>query len=565
MNRNDSFSFSNVPHLDIERSRFDRNNRLLTTLNTGDLVVIYSEEVLPGDSITMDVSTLCRMTTPIFPVMDNCYLDTYFFFVPNRIVWYHWKAFMGENENSYWVPETDYQVPILTAPDDGWQKGSLADYFGLPTNIPNIEVSQLYFRAYCAVWNEWFRDQNTMNPCYFYTGDNNFSGTNLTKGNLSDTEYFEQRLLNALKGGCTLPVSKFHDYFTSALPSPQRGEPVELSLVKDNLRVSTFNGDPLHFGVENGNGGIIVGVPNSNSYIGVIGGSLNPSDNGDLVLMDQSLSDGPGLVPTNLQVNPQDVTSISVNEMRLAFQMQKFYEELARGGSRYREILKSLFGVTSPDATQQVPEYLGGSRIPINIDQVLQTSSTDATSPQGNTAAYSLTTDISNGFTKSFTEHGMIIGVACIRTDHTYQQGIAKQWSRRNRFDYYFPVFANIGEQPILQKEIYARGNELDDDAFGYQEAWAEYRYKPSYVTGAFRSNYNGSLDSWHYADYYELGNDDPFVLQATWLQETKNNVDRTLAVQSDLEDQFLLNMYFKSVWTRPMPVYSVPGFIDHH
>ena len=564
MTRNAESRFSHLPSADIQRSKFFRPTQHKTTFNAGELIPIFCDEVLPGDTFSMDMASLIRMSTPIFPTMDNAYLDTYFFFVPTRLVWEHWKEFNGENTQSYWTQTVEYEIPQIVSPQDpessGWDKGSIADYFGIPTNVGNLSINALPFRAYVAIWNEWFRDQNTMPPAYFSKSDSTVVGMTYN-GSFEDP--LEDRINSALYGGCPLPVAKYHDYFTSSLPQPQRGPAVDLPLYRDNIPVFTgpFNDrapsdTPLTFEA----------VGHSEDY-----GSFGFKDVGshNLQLSPLSTDAQPqflngGFSPNNLYADVSQVAVATISQLRQAFQLQKLYEKDARGGTRYTEILKSHFGVDSPDARQQRPEYLGGKRIPINIDQVLQTSQTSDVSPQGNTAAYSMTSDISNTFTKSFTEHGYIIGICCVRTEHTYQQGIERMWSRRGRFDFYWPALANISEQAVLVKEIFAQGTDADNDAFGYQEAWADYRYKPSRVSGAFRSNYDQSLDAWHYADYYE-GNNSDFVLNGEWLAETPVNIDRTLAVSSSVEDQFIADFYFKLECVRPIPLYSVPGLVDHH
>lgn len=555
MSRNDQAHFSNVPNVDIQRSRFKRPDRLLTTMNAGRLIPIYVDECLPGDTVSIDTAALIRMTTPIFPVMDNCYMDLYYFFVPNRLVWEHWKEFNGENNSTYWTQPTEYNVPGIWAPEEGgWNKGSIADYMGIPTGVGgDWSVSALPFRCYVSIWNEFFRDQNYMAPAYFNKTD--IGGF----GKKADDELWSG-INNALYGGTPLPVSKFHDYFTSVLPSPQKGEPMQLPFFYDDYIPVGSLANSHNFGgaglTGTGPSGQLGAHPlyfnsNDGSFIGT--NSISSPASPEAISFD------------NLWADMTGINVGTINELRQAFQIQRLLERDARGGTRYTEILNAHFGVTSPDARLQRPEYLGGKRIPINVDQVIQTSATNSTSPQGNTAAFSLTTDLDSSFTKSFVEHGWIIGVACIRTDHTYQQGLDKMWSRRRRFDFYWPTLANISEQPVLRKEIFISGDqEVDEQVFGYQEAWAEYRYKPSRVSGAFRSNYAQSLDSWHYADYFGAPNFDPFIADRNFMAETYANIDRTLAVQSDLEDQFLCNFYFDSTWVRPMPLYSMPGLIDH-
>ena len=572
MNRNSDSRFAQAPQVDIQRSTFDRSSGHKTTFNAGKLVPIYVDEVLPGDTFEMNTSAIIRGSTPIFPVMDNANLDIYYFFVPNRLVWDHWKEFNGENTTSKWEQTVEYSIPQLAPPLNsntkaaGWEKGTLADYMGIPTLVgpgasqtnPEYSVNHLPFRAYCLIWNEWFRDQNLQDPVLIDTGDSQTNGGHI----ISENFPIERQNQAALQGANLLPVNKYFDYFTGALPEPQKGPDVLLPL-GNTAPVITMTTD-------------ITGVTGSspslrfasntpiNSQANVV---ITPTGSGKGTLnhttANQDALNG-NLIPANLYANLAEATSATINELRLAFQLQKLYERDARGGTRYIEILKSHFGVTSPDARLQRPEYLGGERIPINIDQVIQTSGTmEGTTPQGNTGAYSLTGNQGSYFKHSFVEHGYVLGLACVRTEHTYQQGLEKIWNRKNRFDFYWPALANIGEQAILNKEIYLQPiGTTNEQAFGYQEAWAEYRYKPSRVSSAFRSNItNGSLDAWHYADYYE----ELPKLSAEWVQETYKNVDRTLAVQSTLEDQYIADFWFKCTCTRPMPIYSIPGLIDHH
>lgn len=558
MNRNVESRFSTLPNINIQRSKFSRPFQHKTTFNAGELIPIFCDEVLPGDTFTMDMASLVRMSTPIFPTMDNAFLDTYFFFVPTRLLWEHWKEFNGENSSGYWTQQVEYQIPQLNASTVGFDKGSIGDYFGLPTDVTNISVNALPFRAYTLIWNEFFRDQNTMQPAYFDKGD---SARGVVKR--ASVLSFDNMLKYAISGAKPLPVSKYHDYFTSVLPQPQKASPVDLPLYQGNIPVDTGDPHPIDaykplsfYATEpilNEDGLEMSLKKDSNIQWSLYGERGGTSSSSDI-----------GLIPNNLYADVSQVAVATISQLRQAFQLQRLFERDARSGTRYQEVLKAHFGCDTPDARLQRPEYLGGKRIPINIDQVLQTSSTNEVTPQGNTAAYSMTSDISNSFTKSFTEHGYIIGLCCVRTEHTYQQGIERMWSRKNRFDFYWPTLANISEQAVLVKEIFAQGNEHDDDAFGYQEAWADYRYKPSRVSGAMRSNYAQSLDAWHYADYYDGSNED-FVLSPEWLIETKNNIDRTLAVSSDVEDQFIADFYFKMDCVRPMPLYSVPGLIDHY
>lgn len=556
-NRNTEVHFSKNPtSIDIPRSRFDRSHTYKTTLNTGDLIPIFCEEIYPGDTMTMDMASVVRMATPIFPVMDNAYMDVYFFQVPNRLVWDHWREFMGENRQTHWEQPTQYQIPQVTAPAGGWTKGTLADYFGLPTQVEGISVSSLPFRAYGLIWNEWFRDENLQDPCMVNLDETTQTGSN---GN----DY----VLDVQKGGMPAKAAKYHDYFTSALPAPQKGPAVMLPLgtlapvwagLTDNtqpspsgasmhLKSSTTQASPAAMHIL-GTGRANTGTTAEELTSYTTGGTLN-------------LQNPDSLYPANLYADLTQATGATINQLRQAFAVQRMYEKDARGGTRYVEMIRAHFGVTSPDGRQQRPEYLGGFRKKIGMDQVLQTSATDSVTPQGNTAAYSLTITNNSLFTKSFTEHSLVIGLMVIRTDHTYQQGINRMWSRKARTDFYFPSLANIGEQAILNKEIYAQGNAADTQAFGYQEAWADLRYHPSIVTGAMRSNYRTSLDFVHYADYYK---EQP-VLGSTWIQETRENMNRTIAVQDQLEDQFIADLFFKYNMARPMPLYSIPGLIDHH
>lgn len=577
MNRNSNSRFAQAPQVDIQRSTFDRSSGHKTTFNAGKLVPIYVDEVLPGDTFEMKTSTIIRGSTPIFPVMDNANLDIYFFFVPNRLIWDHWKEFNGENTASKWEQTVEYSIPQMAPPlsagtkPAGWERGTLADYMGIPTQVgpgasqtnPEYSVNHLPFRAYCLIWNEWFRDQNLQDPVLIDKGDSQTNGVHLVPEGNSIT--LENQA--ALQGANLLPVNKYFDYFTGALPEPQKGPDILLPLgqtapvITGNKTNKVLGTSTLLFNSP-GEPTATTGT-NLNVMIQQGTGEAGPKQ-GRLVAshLDAGSPSITPLVPQNLIADLSSATAATINELRLAFQIQKLYERDARGGTRYIEIIKSHFGVTSPDARLQRPEYLGGERIPINIDQVIQTSGTmQGTTPQGNTGAYSLTGNQGSYFKHSFVEHGYVLGLACVRTEHTYQQGLEKIWNRKNRFDFYWPALANIGEQAILNKEIYLQASKItNEEAFGYQEAWAEYRYKPSRVSSAFRGNV-GSLDAWHYADYYEQLP----KLSAEWVQETYKNVDRTLAVQSILEDQYIADFWFKCKCTRPMPIYSIPGLIDHH
>lgn len=602
MNRNTQSRFSVAPQVDIKRSIFDRSFQHKTTGNVGDLIPFFVDEVLPGDTFVVDTAFVARMTTPIKPVMDNAYIDIFYFAVPNRLLWDHWKEFCGENNSSPWADETEYTIPQLTAPSGGWSKGTIADYMGIPINVANISVNALPFRAYALIWNEWFRDQNVQEPCVVSKDDATNAGTNAEAS---------ANPANAELGGMPCKVNKFHDYFTSALPEPQKGDPVSIGLAGEAL-VGPANGtDNFYFPVlplyaeDGGNssgfisGGIFNfsqaadGIPGVNdektfalkSSDPVAGGShaalvaTNPSaqpatnlgvgfketagvvDSKDIVGWNLYARYNKKNTASQLAADLSTAAAVTINELRLAFATQRLLERDARGGTRYTEVLRAHFGVSSPDARLQRPEYLGGKRVPVNMNQVLQMSASSEDSPQGNTAAYSLTSDVSSSFTYSATEHCYILGLACVRTDHSYQQGIERMWSRKRRFDFYYPALANIGETAILNKEIFAQGKAADDQAFGYQEAWAEYRYKPNRISGAFRSQYDQSLDVWHYGDDYSKLP----TLSASWMAETDANVNRTLSVPSTTEDQMIFDFAIRLKCTRPMPIYSVPGLIDHN
>jgi hypothetical protein len=553
MSRNQQSRFAlNPTNLDMSRSKFPRHSSVKFSFNVGDVVPFYVDEVLPGDTFNVKTSKVVRMQSLLTPIMDNIYLDYYFFFVPNRIVWDHWRELNGENRESAWAQTTEYEVPQVTAPAGGWNVGTIADYMGIPTGVANISVNAMPFRAYAMICDEWFRDENLVDPLYISKGDAVTTGVN-TRTNPGDYA----------AGGQPFIAAKFHDYFTSALPSPQKGPDVGIGLTGD-LQVYG-DGNPLHF--FNGSkaadsGGYIFHFNSQGAAAGAtVTADQNERANSAGYVLTKEMADLNPTFTSGLTATLSNASSVTINALRMAFQMQKLYEKDARGGTRYIEILKAHFGVTSPDSRLQRPEYLGGSRVPININQVVQTSETGSGTPQGNTAAYSVTTDSHKDFTKSFVEHGFVIGVCVARYTHSYQQGIERFWNRKSRFDYYWPVFANIGEQAILNKEIYAQGNATDDEVFGYQEAWADYRYKPSRVAGEMRSSAAQSLDVWHLADDYTALPS----LSTGWIQENKTTVDRVLAVSEQNANQLFCDIYIENYTTRPMPVYSIPGLVDHH
>lgn len=557
MNRNSEQHYSQVPRAEIRRARFKRDYSLLTTINEGDLVPIYLDEVLPADTFKVNVNALVRMSTPLYPVMDNAYMDYYFFFVPARLLWEHFENLMGQNDKTFWAETTEYTTPQTTAPSGGWNVGTLADYFGIPTGVANLSVNSMPFRAYCKVWNEWFRDENLQQPVTMSKSDATTAGSN-TGTSLSDAE----------KGGMPLKVCKYKDYFTSCLPSPQKAaEPVTIPL-EGNAPVRAFIDTALTKEAK-GYGTVLGAKDGAWQYGSMNNDSLNarmlegyPQQRGGYYFWASKTAGQTDYDNKNysqqtyMGADLSSVTAATINELRQAIAVQHIFERDARTGTRYKEILQGAWGVTSPDARLDRSEYIGGYRMPINVNQVVQTSATDSTSPQGNTGAYSMTTMSRNMCTYSATEHGYVIGLAAIRVDHSYQQGLSRLWTRSTRFSYYDPMLANLGEQAVLNQEIYAQGNAKDEEVFGYQEAWADYRYRTNQITGEMRSTYAQTLDAWHYADKYtQLP-----TLSSSWIQEGTENIDRTIAVQSSNSHQFLVNLYYDQTWTRPMPIYSIPG-----
>lgn len=559
MSRNVNSRFSINPSVDVSRSKFVRNSSVKTTFNAGELIPFYVDEVLPGDTFSIDTSRVVRLQTLLTPIMDNLYLDTYYFFVPNRLVWDHWQAFMGENIQSAWIPQVEYSIPQVTAPSEGWAIGTIADYMGVPTGVSNLSVNALPFRAYGKIVDDWFRDENLQDPVNISKGDATVAGVN-TGDYITDL----------VKGGQPFVAGKYHDYFTSVLPSPQKGPDVKIPVASGDMPVVARNQE-VDYSLSS-SPFVVKGLDSYTWKYQTLYSSTSGKNEASFALYDYDAQTTPltfdtavstgNYTPSNLwAVATGDAAAASINDLRLAFAMQKLYEKDARGGTRYISLLKTHFGVTSPDARLQRSEYLGGNRVPININQVVQNSGTaSGSTPQGTVTAMSVTADRNSDFTKSFVEHGFVIGLMVARYDHTYQQGLERMWSRTNRFDFYWPVFQSLGEQPVLNKEIYAQGTDVDDEVFGYQEAWAEYRYKPNRVSAQMRSSATANYDIWHLADDYEALP----TLSSDWIKEDTAIVDRVLAVKSTVSDQFIADIYVQNTTTRPMPMYSIPGLIDH-
>lgn len=552
MNRNNERHFNQIPEMKASRTRFNRDQTILTTFDSGKLIPFYVDEVLPGDTFNVDTAAIIRMTTPKYPVFDDAFIDFYYFYSPNRILWDDFKQFMGEVENTPWMPTKDYKVPQIvvkgTAAEGLPKENSILDYMGVPTKVgEQFSINALPIRAYVMIWNEFFRDENVDNAATWKS-----TSENVEYQDTGDEENLEGNLQRAIAGGRCLPVNKFHDYFTSCLPYPQRGPAVTLPM-GGNAPVEFFRDSnltqeaPLNRDVYmNGTG---EATPRISQWPQMNGGKT--------VLIDGATTSG-GTTNTGgyLGANLSSITAATINDLRKAVAVQQYYEALARGGSRYREQVQALWNVTISDKTAQIPEYLGGGRYHVNINQIVQTSGqqTNTDTPIGETGAMSVTPINESSFTKSFEEHGFVIGVCCVRHNHSYQQGLEHFWSRTDRLDYYVPQFANLGEQPVKKKEIMLTGKATDEETFGYQEAWADYRMKPNRVSGLMRSNATGTLDFWHYADNYNTAP----TLSQEWMKEGKTEIARTLVVQN--EPQFFGAIRIANKTTRRMPLYSVPG-----
>lgn len=569
--------FSDAPAMYMKRTKFDRSHVYKTTFNSGKLIPVFVDEVLPGDTTRMSVNYFARLATPIKPIMDNIYLDWFFFFVPNRLVWEHWQNFCFEQEDP--DDSTDYVIPTVSATGNSENAyiGSLWDYFGLPVNTSgNLSgISALPFRGVYLIWNEWFRDENLQKSVKIQKGDTN-EVLNSARSTEQPSWVFTSGT-SIVPGLACPPRGKRHDYFTSALPWTQKGPGVSIGLAgtasivdptpgtgyllhstdAELAAVSAYSGDASSDGgrrIAMGVNSISFDRYGSNSDWSGVGGFAGNTSS-QVTMSAQAASTYLG----NDSYVDLDTSSIfTINSLRTAFQMQKFYERLARGGSRYTEVLRSFFGVVSPDARLQRPEFLGSFTKMVNVNPIAQTSATDTTSPQGNLSAYGVTASKFHGFTKSFVEHGYVFGFVCARADLTYQQGINKMWLRSTVYDFYWPTFAHLGEQAIELREIYAQGSEADTTVFGYQERYAEYRYKPSQITGKFRSSVaNGSLDMWHLSQFFKNAP----ALNEEFIVENPP-IGRIIAVPS--EPEFLLDIGFRYSTVRPMPMFGTPGLVDH-
>lgn len=557
MNRNNERHFNQIPQMKASRTRFNRDQTVLTTFDSGKLIPFFVDEVLPGDTFNVNTSAIIRMTTPKYPVMDDAFIDFYYFYCPDRILWKHFKNFMGEIDSKPWTPAGSYRVPQIKIQGSESSpkplEKSILDYMGVPTKVrAPFSINALPIRAYVMIWNEFFRDENVENAATWSDGDEDVTYTQTYNENSGQKDEMEKTLQEARTGGLCLPVNKFHDYFTSCLPYPQRGPEVTVPM-NGNAAVALYHDSNLTdvFGINkdiymNGTG---EGTPKIRQWPQANGGKT--------VLIDGAASSG-GVANSGgyLGADLSTVTATTINELRNAIAVQQYYEALARGGSRYREQVQALWDVVISDKTVQIPEYLGGGRYHVNINQIVQTSGqqTDNDTPIGETGAISVTPINESSFTKSFEEHGFVIGVCCVRHNHSYQQGLERFWSRTDRLDYYVPQFANLGEQPVKKKEIMLTGKASDEETFGYQEAWADYRMKPNRVSGKMRSNAEGTLDFWHYADNYAAAP----TLSQEWMKEGKEEIARTLIVQD--EPQFFGAIRVANKTTRRMPLYSVPG-----
>lgn len=561
--------FSDAPAMYMKRTKFDRSHVYKTTFNSGKLIPVFVDEILPGDTTRMSVNYFARLATPVKPIMDNIYLDWFFFFVPNRLVWEHWQNFCFEQEDP--DDSTDYVIPTVTATgnSDNSYVGTLWDYFGLPVNTSgNLSgISALPFRGVYLIWNEWFRDENLQKSVKIQKGDANEV---LNSSRAAEQPTWVLTPGSSIAPGLVCPPrGKRHDYFTSSLPWTQKGPGVSIGLAGSatlidpspvtGYFVAQSNADlgAAQLSKDGGVHNIYTGkstLQYQGGYdVSIAGHSVNGSGTSTVVA-----KPGSSWLSKDSYADLDSSSIFTINSLRTAFQMQKFYERLARGGSRYTEVLRSFFGVVSPDARLQRPEFLGSFTKMVNVNPIAQTSATNDTSPQGNLSAYGVTAAKFHGFTKSFVEHGYVFGFVCARADLTYQQGINKMWLRSTVYDFYWPTFAHLGEQAIELREIYAQGSEADTTVFGYQERYAEYRYKPSQITGKFRSSITGgNLDVWHLSQFFKNAP----TLNEEFIME-KPPIERIIAVPS--EPEFLLDIGFRYTTVRPMPMFGTPGLVDH-
>lgn len=555
MNRNNERHFNQIPEMKASRTRFNRDQTILTTFDSGNLIPFYVDEVLPGDTFNVNTTAIIRMTTPKYPVFDDAFIDFYYFYCPDRILWDNFKQFMGEVESTPWMPAKTYKVPEIiingTEKEGLPREESILDYMGVPTKIKkSFKINALPIRAYVKIWNEYFRDENVDNAAVIKTDDND-----VTYQDRSETT--DKILEDAVRGGRCLPVNKFHDYFTSSLPYAQRGPVVSLPMA-GNAPVRLGQSDGTYIDVVT-TMNMVVGATQQSNKAGSLNYMKEYNKPGEKAQMEYSGTIGAtGTVGDGgwMYADLGGVTAATINELRNAVAVQQYYEALARGGSRYREQVQAMWDVVISDKTVQIPEYLGGGRYHVNINQIVQTSGQQGNTdtPIGETGAMSVTPINESSFTKSFEEHGFVIGVCCVRHNHSYQQGLERFWSRKDKLDYYVPQFANLGEQPIKKKEIMLTGGETDEETFGYQEAWADYRMKPNRVSGKMRSNATETLDFWHYGDNYSTVP----TLSQSWMKEGKKEIARTLIVQN--EPQFFGAIRVANKTTRRMPLYSVPG-----
>lgn len=580
-NSNDFNHFSyNPTDIHIDRSLFNMDHSVKFSCNVGDVIPFDVIECLPGDTFTVDTSKVVRLQPLVAPIMDEVILDVYYFFVPNRLVWHHWKEFCGENNVSPWAPTTSYEIPAMRPPENGWDVGTIADYMGIPPKVQGQYVNALPFRAYALICNDWFRSEAVMNPVQVQTGDsvmNTESGTHRDIGSNGSNQVTSIEL-----GGKPFVACKFFDYFTAGLPSPQRGSAAEVFPANTfapvvSLKDSFMNERNLEHPYRNGiiytniapyaDPARVSYKNNTSNKLEHVSSVYNIETGNESHINMGSAGTTPGVndgLYFNNLFSRLDATTFNINDLRTAFAVQRYLEKSARYGGRYIEFVKGFFGINSSDARLQRPEYIGGSRLSLNINQVEQTSATqDGSTPLGNVAGMSVTADYNSDFTYSCEEHGYIIGCSVLRYHHSYQQGVNRMWLRRTFTDFYLPTFAFLGEQEISLNEIYYYSQSGGDvePVFAYQERWAEYRYLPNRIAGELRSVSTTSLDMWHLGDYYSQAP----TLSPEWLREDKGMLDRCLAVTSEVANQCICDFYIKCKAARPLPMYSIPGMIDHY